>query len=293
MQGSRDASDDEGFREVVGAAVGAPVVLVIGESDAGKTTLVTAVANAALAAGLTVGIVDADLGQSEIGPPTTLGLGRVRAPLGRLSDAEVMALEFVGATSPARNLLGTVVGVRRLLDRARAARLERIVVDTSGLVAGPLGRVLKQAKIEVLDPDLVVCLERAAECEAIVAPYLGGTRPRVLRVRTPSSVRRRSAEERRGHRDERLRAHLASARPIALDLSRVVVRLPGGEVPAAPEALAEHAGALAGLQNEARDTLGLAVVRRLDAAANALHVETAVDAARIAAVRIGRERYGE
>ncbi|MGH7390395.1 MAG: Clp1/GlmU family protein [Candidatus Rokuibacteriota bacterium] len=292
MLGLRDAFGDERWRGVFEAAADAGVVMVIGESDTGKTTLVTALANAALARGRAVGIIDADPGQSEIGPPTTIGVGRVLAPLGGPADAELIALEFVGATSPARNVLGAVVGVRRALDRARAARLDRIVVDTSGLVAGGLGRVLKQAKIDVLDPDLVVCLERAAECQAIVGPYLAGVRPRVLRMGVSPAVRARSAEERRRHREGRLRAHLASARPAAIDLARVVVRLPGGDVVAAPEALAQHGGALAGLENEARQTLGLAVVRGLDPAGTTLHVETTVDVARVAGVRIGRERHG-
>lgn len=291
MRKLRDAFGDERWRAVFEAAEDAAIVMVIGESDTGKTTLVTALANAAHARGRTVGIVDADLGQSEIGPPTTIGVGRVRAPLRRLGDAEVLALEFVGATSPARNVLGAVVGIRRALDRARAARLDRIVVDTSGLVAGSLGRVLKQAKIDVLDPDLVVCLERGVECQAIVAPYLAGGRPRVLRMRVAPAVRVRTAEERRRHREERLRAHLASARPVALDLGRILVRLPGGDVVAAPEALGEHVGAIAGLEDEARQTLGLAVVRGLDPTGTALHIETTVDVARVAGVRIGRERY--
>ena len=100
MHGTRDASDDdrspvvdEQLRAVIDAAAGAAVVVVIGESDTGKTTLVTALANAAFARGFGVGIVDADLGQSEIGPPTTIGLGRVRGPLARMGDAEQIALE--------------------------------------------------------------------------------------------------------------------------------------------------------------------------------------------------------
>lgn len=282
---------DERLREVLEAAAGAAVVVVIGETDTGKTTLVTALANAAFAGGCAVGIVDADLGQSEIGPPTTIGLGRVRGPLARLADAEPVALEFVGVTSPAGNVLGSIVGVRRMLDRARAEAFDRIVVDTSGLVAGPLGRALKQAKIEVLDPDLVVCAERGGECEAIVTPYAGMRRPRVIRVPVPASVRTRSAEERRRYREGRLRAHFAAARPVALDVRRLIVRLPGGEVPAAPAAIAEHVGALGALQDDAQHVLGLAVIRRFDHLCSVVHVETSVDAAHVAALRIGWERY--
>jgi polynucleotide 5'-hydroxyl-kinase GRC3/NOL9 len=271
-------------------AAEAPVVMVIGESDTGKTTFVTALANAAVARGLSVGIVDADLGQSEVGPPTTVGLGRPRSRLSRPADAEILALEFVGVTSPARNVLGTLVATRRLVDRARAAALDRVIVDTSGLVAGGLGRALKQAKIELVAPEIVVCLERAGECAGIVGPYLGGARPIVVRLRA-AAVSGRSADERRRYREQRLALHLAGAVDVALPLSRVRVRLPGGEMTEDLETMAGAAGLIAGLEDDGRATLGLAVVGRVDVERGSLHVLTAVAAEAVATVKIGRERY--
>ncbi|MGH7279683.1 MAG: Clp1/GlmU family protein, partial [Candidatus Rokuibacteriota bacterium] len=63
------------------AAAGVRVTLVVGESEAGKTSLVAALGNALIARGLSVAVVDADVGQSEIGPPATVGLGRVTRPM--------------------------------------------------------------------------------------------------------------------------------------------------------------------------------------------------------------------
>lgn len=280
------------FAVAVEHALGARVTMVIGESDAGKTTLVTALAGALAARGLAVGVVDADLGQSEIGPPTTIGLGRVRGSLARLADAEAVALQFVGATSPAGNLPATLAGIRKMLERARAAGLDRVLIDTTGLVAGELGRVLKQAKIELADPDLVVCLERAGECEHIVRPYPPLARPAVLRLPVPGAARSRGPEERRRYRQGRLQAYFASARPVTLDLERIVLRGSGGEEVANAEATGFDS-VLAGLEDRARETLGLAVVRRIDAEKGTLHVDTPVPEERIAVVRIGRETYPE
>jgi polynucleotide 5'-kinase involved in rRNA processing len=132
----------------------------------------------------------------------------------------------VGTTSAARNVVSAVVGVRRMLDRARALDLEHVIVDTSGLIAGDLGRTLKQAKIDVTDPDLVICLEAHGECEPIVHPYARRDRPRIVRLPPLAAPRRRSADDRRRHRAAALARHLAAARPQTLDLARVALRQP-------------------------------------------------------------------
>lgn len=332
------------YGEALARAAEAALTVVLGDTDTGKTTFVTALANTCTARGLSMGLVDTDLGQSEIGPPTTIGLGRVRGVLGRAADAELAALHFVGATSPPGHLLSIVVGTRRLVERARAEGLDRVVVDTSGLVAGELGRVLKQAKIDLLDPDLLVCLERGRECGHIVRPYLQAGRPAVLRLPVVPAARRRTWEERRRHRESRLRAYFAPARPVTLDLGRVVLRSPAlfegtafapRQLAAAasavgqtllwgerrewdvavvtrhalddddvrrlgrlldagtlvPYALEDLEGALAGLDNPTRETLGLGVVRGLDFGKPSLTVETSVPAEAIAAVTIGREKF--
>jgi polynucleotide 5'-hydroxyl-kinase GRC3/NOL9 len=272
----------------------APVTLVIGESDTGKTTLVTALASVLQGLVGAVGVVDADLGQSEIGPPTTIGLGRVDRPLPRLSEADLLALHFVGRTSPAGDVPGTLAGIRRMLDRARQLRVPRVIVDTSGLVRGDLGRTLKQAKIELVDPDLVICLERAAECEDIVQPYLTRARPAVLRVPAAPGVRARSAETRRQHRRERLRAYFAPARRIRLDLRQVTLRPEPPWSPTGP--LDPHASdaftlVLAGLDGEGGETLGLGCVCGIDFAEGILTLDTAVEPRAVRAVTLGRERY--
>jgi polynucleotide 5'-hydroxyl-kinase GRC3/NOL9 len=263
--------------------------MVIGATDTGKTTLVTALARALASGGFRTAVLDADLGQSEIGPPTTIGLGEVGDDLDQLGQVRVLALHFVGTTSPVGNLLGTLVGTRALLDRARALGFERVVIDTSGLVSGDVGRALKQAKMELLDPGLVVCLERAGECGPIVEGYRGVSRPRILRLPASPLARSRAPEERRQHRQRRLAAYFAGARRRELALDRVGVRVPGGE-PLGPEHAGAVAGALAGLLDGRRRTLGLGVVRGVSLERRLLVVDTPV-LGDVAAVVIGRESY--
>jgi len=217
---------DPSWGAAVARAAEARVIFVIGETDTGKTSFTTFLADTLLRQGLSVGVVDADLGQSDIGPPTTIGLGRLRPPVARLADAEVVGLYFVGSTSPQGHLLPTVLGTRLMVDKARRLGFDRVIVDTSGLVQGEMGRLLKQHKIDLVDPDLVLCLQRNGECEHILRPYRGGTRPTVVRLASSGATRRRSPEERRQHRERSLQAYFAGARPVSLDLTRVIVRHP-------------------------------------------------------------------
>ncbi len=215
-----------GWAEAIRRATAARIVLVIGESDTGKTSFATALANELLAQGHRVAVVDADLGQSEIGPPTTIGLGHVATPIERLSDADVVGLHFVGAISPRDDLLSTIAGTRLMVEKAFRLGMGKVVVDTSGLIQGELGRALKQYKIDLLDPDLVICLQRGTECEHILRAYDLGTRPGIVRLNAAVDARRRSQEARRAHRDAAFQSYFRSAKGLSLDLSRVILRQP-------------------------------------------------------------------
>ncbi|MDI6827561.1 MAG: Clp1/GlmU family protein [Armatimonadota bacterium] len=68
------------------------VTVIIGGVDVGKTTFATLIANHALEAGISVAVVDGDMGQSEIGPPATIGLGLVESPIQLLGDLPPKAL---------------------------------------------------------------------------------------------------------------------------------------------------------------------------------------------------------
>ena len=217
---------DSGWAQAIRRGTTARVVLVIGESDTGKTSFTAVLANGLLAQGYRVAVVDADLGQSEIGPPTTIGLGRVVTPIERLGQAELVGLYFVGAISPPGYLLPTVTGTRLMVEKAFRMGMDKVLVDTSGLIQGELGRALKRHKIDVLDPDLIICLQRGTECEHILRSYDLGTRPGIVRLNAAVDARRRSQEARRAHRDAAFQSYFQSAKSLSLDLSRVILQEP-------------------------------------------------------------------
>lgn len=303
---------DPAWAVAVARARAARIVLALGASDTGKTSLVTLLARALLDAGRSVAVVDADLGQSEIGPPTTIGLGRLHRPFARLGDAELVGLHFVGATSPQAHIRSTVAGTRLLTERALRLGVDHVLVDTSGLVHGEVGRRLKLEKIDAVDPELVVCLERDGECGHILERYAGVVRPAILRLPAVPAARPRSAEERRRRRERALAAYFAGAQAVTLDLDR----LRGPEPSSGRGRAAAHAAPgetafgcsdapahdgpfpdlsgddlrdmLVGLDDAAGETLGLGIVRACDRGTGTLVVETPVPGPAIDRVRLGR-----
>ncbi|MBI3325778.1 MAG: hypothetical protein HYZ81_03625 [Nitrospinae bacterium] len=194
----------------------AQTIFFLGASDSGKTTFLTWVANALHAQGRRVCVVDTDVGQSSVGPPTTIGLGLVSQQMQRAQELVPVSLYFVGATSPRGHLLPMLVGTKRLADHGRALGMDHVLIDTSGFVSGPVGRTLKQHKISLVAPDVVICLQRADECEGILQAYRRTHTPQILRLEASVACRQRSVGERRAYRARALQRYFARAKPLTL-----------------------------------------------------------------------------
>jgi len=145
-------------------------VLFIGGIDAGKSTLARATAAYALRVGRTVAYLDADVAQKTVGPPATVGMKHIREPddltLDRMADAD--ALGFVGSTSLQDHLVPLIGALQRLRERARGEGADLIVVDTGGEVSGIRGQLVKYYKVDMLEPDIVVGLQRGEELDPIL-----------------------------------------------------------------------------------------------------------------------------
>jgi len=176
--------------EVAGAR---GTVLVLGDLDVGKTAFIRSAANRALAAGRRVIILDADLGQSEIGPPTCLGWASPMQPVDALSDLRPAGLAFVGSTSPRGRLAEYVAAVCSARRGIIAAEPDVVLVDTMGFVHGPGALRLRHLEMQVLCPDRVVVLERAGECEAVARFAHVAMKAEVLRVPVPEFMGRKPA----------------------------------------------------------------------------------------------------
>ncbi len=165
------------------------VTVVLGATDVGKTTFCTLLANHALNAGISTAVVDGDMGQSEIGPPTTIGLGLVDSEIQVLSDLRLRSFYFVGSTTPVDNMLGTVTGAKKMVDKAQSLGAQLVIADTTGLIRGVIARNLKTAKIELLAPRHIVALQKADEAEHFLRFFDSWASCTVHRLRVSHAVK--------------------------------------------------------------------------------------------------------
>lgn len=143
------------------------VSMLIGGLDTGKTTLGLAAVRQALAMGKTPVLVDADVGNSAIGPPACVSMKVFRSPddLERLDEPD--GLHFVGTITPSRLVLQHVVATAVMAQRARELG-DCIIIDTTAVASGVAGETLKYHKTELCRPDRVVALQRGEEMEPVV-----------------------------------------------------------------------------------------------------------------------------
>lgn len=178
-------------------------ILVLGATDAGKSSFIRALA----ARRPELALVDLDPGQKMVGPPGTASRGRIDPDSGA---ALLERFIFLGTTSA--SALGAIARAAALL----AAGSEPAIINTAGFVRG-LGACLQAMTIRSMRPDLIVAIGEGLEPIVTTFPHVA-----ILRLPRAASARRKSAAARAALRqaafEEALRgAELREFGPILLD----------------------------------------------------------------------------
>lgn len=159
---------DSPHEELARDLAGASTVMLLGGMDTGKTTMSNRIARFAAEAGRVVAMVDADIDNSSIGPPTCVGMRLIRGPEDLEHNGTADALHFVGTTSPSRLVLQQVIATASMVDTARQAGADLVIIDSNATVSGVAGETLKYHKMELCRPDRVAALQRGSELEPLV-----------------------------------------------------------------------------------------------------------------------------
>lgn len=200
-------------------------IVIMGGADTGKTTFVECLADV-LAKNATVGIVDADMGQSHIGPPTTIAWGKIQERFSGWLNIVCEDFSFVGTVTPPGSLLPAVVGVKLMADRATLC-CEKVIVDTTGLISEPAGRVLKQFKIDILSPDIILSLEYSGEMDHILNAFRGRQGTKIYRLPVPAQVVSKSTLRRSRYRFERMMSYFGGSHTVKVSMHDVGIRFTG------------------------------------------------------------------
>jgi len=261
------------------------VVFLLGGIDTGKTTFGIELLRRASAVGIPAGIVDADIGQSTVGPPTTVGL-KLAAGMEQVTKDTVRAadgLGFVGSITPRGHLLGLVTATAKLTARAKASGCRLVVVDTTGFLSGINAQTLKYYKIDLIGPDVVVAFERGGELEPILGITRRFTPAEVVELAVLQDVQPRTVDERASFREQQFAAYFATGS------SRWRVR-PTVFMPTLPPEfdLALLDGLVVGMENGNGSCVGIGVLE-FDTAEDALRMVSPVSAG-VTGLRLGSIR---
>jgi len=235
------------------------VCVIIGEVDSGKSSLCTFLANKCLEDTGKVGVVDADVGQADIGPPTTISLSVVQAPIIGLHKAVVEISFFVGDTSPSV-VPDKIVRLATRLKEQMTSSADIVLVNTDGWLAEFNAIRHKQRLLEEIQPDLVIALSRSDD---IIDPLLDRVKFASLKLPISSFARVRSKEERKKAREAGYRRFLQGSHKLVVSQETRVRMFDRLEQTVFPENR-RFRGFVSGLLNQSEELLSIGRINQVE-----------------------------
>ena len=218
-------------------------VVVLGTTDRGKTFTLAQLAREA-SRGRKVAVVDLDTGQSEVGPPGTVGWAWARPETEKLGDLKPAGIFFVGALSPAAAALEQVVASVQAVRAAEAAGADLLFIDTPGYAIGPGARRFLTSLLQALEPTRLLYLEQGTELGNLISTLNSLTGAEATALPVSEAIVRKSSSVRATRRLTRLTKALEGAQQRTLPLESVALI---GATLGTGEPLAPHLARWAGV----------------------------------------------
>lgn len=235
----------------------AGATMLMGATDSGKTTLARFLIKKFVSENIKVCLVDSDVGQSSIGIPGTISM-KVFSGEKVFEDFTFEKMIFVGSTNPAMKIPSIIEGTQRMTSTCRE-NSDYVVIDTSGLVSGELGKALKINKIKKMQPELIVALQRGDELEHILSIIEDIP---IRRIKASRMAKVRSREARMRYRTKKLLGYFDEKELNDFALSTTGEKFFYNRKPIHPAHMDFAKGTLIGL-NQDGDTLALGVLTEI------------------------------
>lgn len=197
-------------------------VVVLGGIDSGKSSFCIYLANMALNYGWNVALVDGDLGQSDIGPPGTLGLSFIKKPIIDPFNLQPDHLIFIGITSPYSVIEPTINGLVELRDKAVNAGSNFVIINTDGWIEGSDAINYKRQLVSSLKPNFIVTIQSGGELTPLIDSIVD-MKIEILSIETPKNIKKRDRETRRMIRESYYKRYLGEAKIRSFPLSWIKV----------------------------------------------------------------------
>ncbi len=195
------------------------ILISIGAPDTGKSTFNLWLCNQLFRMGKITAIVDCDMGQSDVGPPSALGMAVVRNELTGYRDLNTDGIWFVGSTKPSGHFLQGLSGAVKLTAKAVRMGASHIVVNTTGWIDGP-GIFYKQNKIDALNPSCIAAFQHDRELMPVVSAYKRYDNLSTVFIKPSSAVTARNSDERRRYRQSKFKQYFSDVSIVALSLNK-------------------------------------------------------------------------
>jgi len=243
-------------------------LFLLGGVDVGKTYTATVLANRCYEHGLKVAVVDADVGQSDIGPPCCIGMGILEGKIQKISEVPLHSLYFVGNTSPNGCMRECVNGAAAAAKKAKGLNVDVIIVDSTGWIEGEDAERFKLFEIKAIEPSFVIAIEKEDELGHIIQHL----NKEVIKLRMSSETRSRTREERRALREEAYNRYFRAAEDRVFELSTLAWLPEEGTIVGLFDRICEGNG-----EGEDEEIQGLGILREIDYEREKAVVFTPVD----------------
>jgi len=195
-------------------------VIVMGGVDSGKTSFCTYLANKALRRERKIAIIDGDLGQSDIGPPSTIGFSHMTTLIKDLFEMKAENAYFVGLTSPSKAVNRVIEGLSALKGRVLDTGINFLIINTDGWIEGEEAARYKIRLTEMVVPDIVVGMQQEDELTSILTAL---KETKVLIIDSPTMIHKRNREKRKVLRELSYRKYLKGAKVQSFPLNWVKI----------------------------------------------------------------------
>ena len=184
------------------------IVMVIGGVDLGKTSFCAYLGNRTLKENRTVALIDADLGQADLGPPATISSRILTKAVVDPFELGAENIIFVGTTSPSADVAKVIDGIEELKAKIRQNGVDVLIINTDGWIEGEDAIRYKIALTKQTKPDLLIGIQEKNELTFLLGAL---TETHRLSIESPPMLRKRDREERKLLRELGYKKYLKKA----------------------------------------------------------------------------------